>query len=61
MWVSRPVVTDCQRPGPKPTLGAELEKELYEAVTELQKIGHGISRKEILRLAGDIDSKNKKF
>jgi hypothetical protein len=53
------VEIDCQRPGPKPALGVELEDELYEAVTELQKIGHGIRRKEILRLAGDIDCKNK--
>jgi transposase len=35
----------CQRPGSKPSLGVELEKELFEAVIELQKIGHGISRK----------------
>jgi hypothetical protein len=50
---------DSKRPGPKPALGVELEKELYEAVIEVQKIGHGIRRKEILRLAGDIDSKSK--
>jgi hypothetical protein len=49
----------CQRPGLKPALGVELEEELYESVIELQKIGHGIRSKEILRLAGDIDSKSK--
>jgi hypothetical protein len=38
----------------------ELE-ELYEAVVELQEIGRETSRKEILRLAGDIDSKKKCF
>jgi hypothetical protein len=50
---------DCQRPGLKLALGVESEKELYEAAIELQKIGHGVSRKEVLRLAGDIDPKNK--
>jgi hypothetical protein len=50
---------DCRRPGPKPALGVESQKELYDAIVELQKIGHGIGRKEILRLGGEIGSKNK--
>jgi hypothetical protein len=50
---------DCRRPGPKPALGVELEDEQYEAVIELQKTEREISRRESLRLAGDIDSKNK--
>jgi hypothetical protein len=57
--VNGSVDMDCRRLGPKPELGVELEKELYEAVIELQKIGHGIRRKEILRPAGDIGSKSK--
>jgi len=48
---------DCKRPGPKPFLGTECEKEIYEPVSELQKVGHGLSRKEKLQLAGEIDSK----
>lgn len=47
----------CKRPGPQPFLGTECEKEIYEAVVQLQKIGHGLSRKEILKLAGEIDAK----
>jgi hypothetical protein len=33
------------------------QKELYEATAKLQRIEHGINRKKILRMAGDIDSK----
>jgi hypothetical protein len=44
----------CQRSGPKPASGVE-----PDAVVELQKIGHGISRKEILRFAGELYSKKK--
>jgi hypothetical protein len=50
------VDTDCQRPGPKPFLGTACEKEIYESVTELQKVGLGLSHKEILQLAGETDS-----
>ena len=39
----------------KTFLGTECEKEIYKAVRELQKVGHGLSRKEILQLAGEID------
>jgi hypothetical protein len=38
-------------------LGTECEKEIYEPVTELQKVGHGLNHKEILQLAGEINSK----
>jgi hypothetical protein len=38
-------------------LGTECEKEIYEPVTELQKVRHDLSHKEILQLAGQIDSK----
>lgn len=51
------VDTDCKRPGPKPFLGTESEKEIYKPVTELQKVGHGFIHKEILQLAGEINSK----
>lgn len=51
--------TANERPGTTPVLAVELEEELQEAVTELQKIKHGIRRKEMLRHAGDIDFKNK--
>jgi hypothetical protein len=40
------------RPGAKPFLVTEYEKEIYKAVTELQKVGNGLSHKEILQLAG---------
>lgn len=46
------VDTDCMRPGAKPFLVTEYEKEIYKAVTELQKVGNGLSHKEILQLAG---------
>ena len=49
-------VTYCKKPGPKPLLGIEFEKEIYESVTELQKVGHGLSHKEILQLAEEINS-----
>jgi hypothetical protein len=51
------VDTDYKRPGPKRFLGTECEKEIYKRVTELQKVGHGLSHKEILQLAGEINSK----
>jgi hypothetical protein len=44
----------CQRPGPKAALGVELKKELYEAVIELQKIGHGIRRKKFYDLLATL-------
>ena len=56
-WVNDCVYTDCNRPGPKPFLGTECEKEIYELVTELQRVGHGLSGKKILQLAEDVDSK----
>jgi len=51
------VDTDCKRPGPKPCLGTECEKEICNSVTELQKVGHSLSHKEVLQLDGETDSK----
>lgn len=56
--VNGEVDMDCERPGPKPMLGVNCEKEIYDAVVELQQMGHGLSRKEIIQLAGDVDAKN---
>lgn len=50
------VDTDLPRPGPKPFLWTECEKKINKAVTELQKLGHGLCCKETQR-AGEIDSK----
>ncbi|KAK9753781.1 CENP-B N-terminal DNA-binding domain [Popillia japonica] len=47
----------CKRPRPQSLLGAECEKDIYEAVVQLQKMGHGLTTKEVLKLAGDIDAK----
>lgn len=55
--VNGSVNMNCQRPGPQPLLGSECEKEIYEAVVQLQKMGHGLSRKEILKLAAEVDAK----
>jgi hypothetical protein len=51
------VDTDCKKPGPKPFLGTECEKEICDSATELQKVGYGLSHKEVLQLAGETDSK----
>ena len=51
------MLIDCKRSGPKPFLGTECEKEIDEPVSEVHKVGHGLSRKKILQLAGEIDSK----
>jgi hypothetical protein len=50
------MLPDCGRPGPKPFLGTECVKEIYEPVTQLQKFGHGLGHKEVQR-AGEVDSK----
>lgn len=52
--MSRSVDVSCERPGPQSALGVESDE-----VVELQKIGHGMRRKEIIRLPGEIGSKNK--
>jgi hypothetical protein len=44
-----------ERPGPQPAPRIELD-----AVEELQKIGQRISWKEIIKIPGEIGSKNKK-
>jgi hypothetical protein len=38
-------------------LGTECEKEIYEAVIDLEEMGRGLSRKDILQLRAEIDSK----
>jgi hypothetical protein len=48
---------DCKRRGPKPFLGTECYKKIYESVIKLQKVGYGLSHKEILQLAEQTDSK----
>jgi len=48
---------DCRTPGPKPFLGSECEKVVYEAVIDLEEMEHCLNRIEILQLAGQKNSK----
>jgi hypothetical protein len=54
--VNDSVDKDGKTPGRKPLLGSECEKGVYEAVIDLEEMGHGVNRIEILQLAGQINS-----
>jgi hypothetical protein len=44
----------CQRPGQKPALGVESEKEQHEAAVKLEKSRHGISQEKFCDLLARV-------